>query len=100
MACIDYLKIFLPTFITYFFKYLLCLLFSYYIYVTLINIQTTMKTRANNKIYLIGHDEAQIVGAKLQINVQVLGMLFYNMRKVNLNLRSSCNLIIKEVEIF
>ena len=44
--------------------------------------------------------QKQITGAKLPSNGQVLRVLFYNMRKVNLLLRPSDNLVIKEVEVF
>ena len=43
--------------------------------------------------------QKQITGAKLPSNGQVLRVLFYNMRKVNLLLRPSANLVIK-VELF
>ena len=58
-----------------------------------------METRSQ-KLFLIDYGESQITGAKLQFNGQVLRVLFYNMRKVNLLLRPSVNLVIKEVEIF
>ena len=47
-----------------------------------------METR-NQKLFLIDHDEIPITGAKLPSNGQVL---FYNMRKVKLLLRSSANI--------
>ena len=58
-----------------------------------------METRSQ-KLFLIDHDESQITGAKLPSNGQVLRVLFYNMRKVNLLLRPSAMLVIKEVEVF
>ena len=58
-----------------------------------------METRSQ-KIFMIDHDESQITGAKLPSSGQVLRVLFYNMRKVNLPLCPSVNLVIKEVEIF
>lgn len=58
-----------------------------------------MDTRASGKIYLLEYDESQIVGSKLPSNGQVLKVLFYNMRKVKLDLRSSAYLVIKEAEI-
>ena len=54
----------------------------------------------NHKLFLIDHDESQITGAKLPSNGQVLKVLFYNMRKVNLLLRPSANLVIEEDEVF
>jgi len=59
-----------------------------------------METRMTDRIYLIGYAESQIVGAKLPSNIQVLRVLFSNMRKVKLNLRLSATLVVKEVEIF
>lgn len=59
-----------------------------------------METRNRDAIYLINHDDSQIVGAKLPSNRQVLKVLFYNLRKVKLNLRSSAHLVVKEVEVF
>lgn len=58
-----------------------------------------MATRSTDKIFLLGHDESQIIGAKLPSNGQVLKVLFYNMRKVKLDLRSSAILTIKEAEV-
>lgn len=58
-----------------------------------------MTTNLRKKLYLIDHDESQIIGAKLPSNGQVLRVLFYNLHKVKLNLRSSANLVVKEVEI-
>lgn len=59
-----------------------------------------METRKRDTIYLIKHDESQIVGAKLPSNGQALRVLFYNLRKVKLNLRSSAHLVVKEIEVF
>ena len=58
-----------------------------------------METRSQ-KLFLIDHDESQITGPKLPSNGQVLRVLFYNMRKGNLLLRPSANLVIIEVEVF
>lgn len=58
-----------------------------------------MATRQKEKLYLLEHDESQIIGAKLPSNGQVLRVLFYNLRKVKLNLRSSAHLVVKEVEV-
>lgn len=52
------------------------------------------------KLYLLDHDESQIIGAKLPSNGQVLRVLFHNMRNVKLNLKASASLVIKEVQIF
>lgn len=57
-----------------------------------------METRARQKIYLLEFDENQIVGCKLPSNGQVLKVLFYNIRKVKLDLRSSAYLVVKEAE--
>ncbi|XP_050530606.1 uncharacterized protein LOC126899603 [Daktulosphaira vitifoliae] len=53
-----------------------------------------------NKIYLIGYMSNQIVGSKLPSNKQVLCVLFYNMRVVNLNVHDSASLVYNEIEIF
>ena len=58
-----------------------------------------MQTRGVEKLFLLNHDENQIIGAKLPSNGQVLRVLFYNLRKVKLNLRSSARLVIKEVQV-
>lgn len=47
-----------------------------------------METRRSVKLFLLEHDENQIIGAKLPSNGQVLRVLFYNLRKVKLNLRN------------
>ena len=59
-----------------------------------------METRSVDKIFLLNHDESQIIGTKLPSNGQVLRVLFYNLRKVKLDLRSSAANVIKEVEVF
>lgn len=51
-------------------------------------------------IYLIGNYSQQIVGSKLPSNKEVLSVLFYNLRRVKLNLRNSARLVIQEVIIF
>ena len=56
--------------------------------------------RAHDEIYLIGHVTNQIVGSKLPSCKQVLCVLFYNIRKVKLNLRESARLAIKETSVF
>lgn len=58
-----------------------------------------MNTRGREKLYLLEYDETQIIGAKLPSNAQVLRVLFYNMRKVKLELRASASLVMKEVEV-
>lgn len=58
-----------------------------------------MNTRQQEMLYLLDYDESQIIGAKLPSNGQVLRVLFYNMRKVKLQLRESAYLVIKEVEV-
>ncbi|XP_076283045.1 uncharacterized protein LOC143210244 isoform X1 [Lasioglossum baleicum] len=58
-----------------------------------------MESRNHGKLFLLEHDESQIVGAKLPSIGQVLRVLFYNLRKVKLNLRSSPYLVVKEVEV-
>ena len=58
------------------------------------------ETRNADRIYLLGHDECQIIGSKLPSNGQILRVLFYNVRKVKLDLRPSATITIKEVEVF
>lgn len=57
-----------------------------------------MDTRNCDTIFLIDHVESQI--AKLTSNGQVLKVLFYNLWKVKLDLRSSSNLVLKKIEVF
>ncbi|XP_053977478.1 uncharacterized protein LOC128875689 [Hylaeus volcanicus] len=59
-----------------------------------------METRSSDKLFILNYYEQQIVGAKLPSNGQVLRVLFYNMRKVKLDLKTSATLVIKETEIF
>lgn len=59
-----------------------------------------MQTRQADSLYLLDHVESQIIGSKLPSNGQALRVLFFNMRKVNLDLRSSAHLVIKEIEVF
>lgn len=56
--------------------------------------------RDHTLIYLIGDDLDQIIGSKLPSNLQVLKVLFYNLRKVKLSLRQSASLVVKEVLVF
>ena len=51
-------------------------------------------------IYLIGDVDCQIIGNKLPSKKQVLKVLFFYMRKLNLNLRDSATLVSKEVSVF
>lgn len=41
-----------------------------------------METRTSDKINLINYDEHQIFSANFPSNIQVLGFLFYNMKKM------------------
>lgn len=59
-----------------------------------------MELRSDDTIFLIEHDESQIVSTKLPSNGQVLRVLFYNLRKIKLDLRPSAAIVIKEVEVF
>lgn len=56
--------------------------------------------RDSCKIFLVGRISNQIIGSKLPSIKQVLSVLFFNMRKVNLNLHDSAKLVIREVVIF
>lgn len=56
-----------------------------------------METRSNDKLFLLDFYGQQIIGAKLPSIGQVLQILFYNIRKVNLNLRENVTLFIKEI---
>lgn len=58
-----------------------------------------MNKRVRQRLYLIDHDESQVIGSKLPSNIQVLRVLFYNMHKVKLNLRGSAYLVYKEIEV-
>jgi hypothetical protein len=60
----------------------------------------TYELRDHTKIFLIGDDLNQIIGSKLPSNTQVLKVLFYNLRKVKLNIRQSASLVIKETIVF
>lgn len=51
-------------------------------------------------IYLVGDVDSQICGNKLPSKMQVLKVLFYNMRVVKLSLRESATLVLREVLIF
>lgn len=56
--------------------------------------------RKDTEIFLLGHYSNQIVGNKLPSNKQVLSVLFYNLRQVNLSLAKSLSLVIKETLVF
>lgn len=60
----------------------------------------TYELRDQTKIYLIGEDLNQIIGSKLLSNSQALKILFYNLKKVKLNIRQSASLVIKETIVF
>lgn len=62
---------------TYFFKFIIMASSS------------KINLRDSNKIFLVGHISNQIIGSKLPSKKQVLSVLFFNKRKVNLNLRDS-----------
>lgn len=51
-------------------------------------------------IYLIGDVDVQICGNKLPSQMQVLKVLFHNLREVKLTLRESAKLVLREVKIF
>lgn len=51
-------------------------------------------------IFLIGDVKHQITGSKLPSNGQVLSVLFYNIREVNLDVNASANLSIRECIIY
>lgn len=52
------------------------------------------------RIDLIGYTMHQITGAKLPSNRQVLSVLFYNMRFVDLTAKESAKLTIRAAQIF
>lgn len=52
------------------------------------------------KIFLVGVMKNQILGSKLPSKGDVLSVLFYNMRMVNLTLQDSVSLVIDECLIF
>lgn len=61
----------------------------------------SVKLRSETKyLYLIGETKHQITGSKLPSNGQVLAVLFYNIREVNLTVNASANLTIRECIIF
>lgn len=54
---------------------------------------TRNSLRESKCMFLIGHSSNQIIGSKLPLNKQVLTVLFFNMREVNLNLHQSATLV-------
>lgn len=58
-----------------------------------------MDTRNCDKVFLIDHVESKKIGTKLPSKLQVLNVLFYNLRKIKLDLRSSSKLVLK-VKVF
>lgn len=58
------------------------------------------KKNLRKSIYLIGNSSHQLVGCKLPSNKQVLSVLFFNIREVNLSVRDSARLVIDETLIF
>lgn len=56
--------------------------------------------RLRQNIYLIGDIDAQICGNQLPSKMQVLKVLFYNLREAKLSLRESAKLVLREVKIF
>ncbi|XP_050524055.1 uncharacterized protein LOC126895832 [Daktulosphaira vitifoliae] len=58
------------------------------------------KVNLRKQIYLLGHTVNQIFGCKLPSNIQVLRVLFHNIREVKLSIRDSARLVIDEVLIF
>lgn len=61
----------------------------------------SVELRSSKKgIFLIGGVIHQIKGSKLPSNGQVLAVLFYNIREVNLTVNESANLTIRECIIF
>lgn len=71
-----------------------------YTYKIVVIISLVNELSDQTKIYLIGDDANQIIGSKLPSNMQVFKVLFYNLRKVKLNVRQSCTLVLKETIIF
>lgn len=61
----------------------------------------SVELRSSRKeIFLIGDVKHQITGSKLPSNGQVLAVLFYNIREVNLSVNESANLTIRECIIY
>lgn len=61
----------------------------------------SVELRSSKKeIFLVGDAKHQITGSKLPFNGQVLAVLFYNIRNVNLSVNESANLTIRECIIY
>ena len=61
----------------------------------------SVKLRSSKKsVFLIGDVKHQITGSKLPSNGQVLAVLFYNIREVNLTVNESAILTIRECTIY
>lgn len=61
---------------------------------------TKKRLREDTKVFLIGHTQHQIVGAKLPSNRQVLSVFFHNMREFNISAKESARIVANEVFIF
>src|SRR5215469_790562 len=55
---------------------------------------------SRKELFLLGSMKTQITGSKLPSRGDVLRVLFYNMRKVNLKLNESASLVIDECLVF
>lgn len=60
----------------------------------------SQESSENHNIYLIGNISTQIYGDKLPSKLQVLRVLFFNIRELKLTLDDSAKLVIKEVAVF
>lgn len=60
----------------------------------------TQRYQLRDKIFLIGNTQSQIIGNKLPTKHQVLKTLLFNTRHLQMSLRDSASLVIKEVTIF
>lgn len=58
------------------------------------------KFRFQSELYLIGHENHQLVGAKLPSNRQVLSVFFFNTRTARLSTEKSAKLLCDEIKIF
>lgn len=56
--------------------------------------------RKDEDIFLVGKVSEQIIGNKLPSKRQVLSVIFFNLRKLNKNLRESSTLALEEVLVF
>lgn len=62
--------------------------------------QAKRKTRTNMELYAIDFRSHQIVTSKLPSIRDVLSVLFYNTRKVNLPIKQSARLVFCEISVF